>query len=92
MILCRGLEPGRKLLLPSGLLLRYRKFMAKSIRDIAKKRVGRPKTTGLGTGILVRMHDGNLGALDTWISKQKESGLTRPEAIRRLVEIGLKSR
>jgi hypothetical protein len=63
--------------------------MKKSIRDIAKKRVGRPKTTGLGTGILVRMHDGNLGVLDAWISKQKESGLTRPEAIRRLVELGL---
>jgi hypothetical protein len=27
--------------------------------------------------------------LDAWISKQKESGLTRPEAIRRLVELGL---
>jgi hypothetical protein len=66
--------------------------MKKSIRDIAKKRVGRPKTTGLGTGILVRMHDGNLGVLDAWISKQKESGLTRPEAIRRLVELGLKAK
>jgi hypothetical protein len=85
------LEPGRKLLLPLGLLLRYRKFMAKSIRDIAKKRVGRPKTTGLGTGILVRMHDGNLRALDAWISKQKEPP-SRPEAIRRLVEMGLKAK
>jgi hypothetical protein len=60
-------------------------------RDIAKKVRGRPKTTGLGTGILVRMHD-QLDALDAWIIKQKEPGLTRPEAIRRLVEIGLKAK
>jgi|ERR1700735_168032 hypothetical protein len=62
--------------------------MAKSIRDIAKKTRGRPRTTGLGTGILVRMHD-QLEGLDAWIVKQKEPGLTRPEAIRRLVELGL---
>jgi|SRR6476620_6473148 hypothetical protein len=62
--------------------------MRKSIRDIAKKSRGRPKTTGLGTGVLVRMHD-QLGALDAWIDKQNEPGLTRPEAIRRLVELGL---
>jgi len=65
--------------------------MKKSIRDIAKKGRGRPKTTGLGTGILVRMHD-QLEALDVWIAKQKEPGLTRPEAIRRLVELGLKAK
>jgi hypothetical protein len=63
-------------------------MMAKSIRDIAKKVRGRPKTTGLGTGILVRMHD-QLDALDAWIRKQKEPGLSRPEAIRRLVEKAL---
>jgi hypothetical protein len=33
-----------------------------------------------------------LAAIDTWISKQKEPDLSRPEAIRRLVEIGLKAR
>jgi hypothetical protein len=76
--------------LPPGLLLRYREFMAKSIRDIAKRTAGRPKTTGPGTGILVKMHDPHLGAIDAWIGKQKEPGLTRPEAIRRLVELGLK--
>jgi len=31
-------------------------------------------------------------AIAKWISKQKEQGLTRPEAIRRLVEIGLKAK
>jgi cytochrome c553 len=65
--------------------------MGKSIRDIAKKGRGRPKTTGLGTGVLVRMHDQDLKLLDAWISKQKEPS-SRPEAIRRLVELGLKVR
>jgi hypothetical protein len=64
--------------------------MRKSIRDIAKKGRGRPKSTGLGTGILVRMHD-QLEALDAWIAKQDDSP-SRPEAIRRLVEIGLKGK
>jgi hypothetical protein len=31
-------------------------------------------------------------AIADWISKQKEPSLTRPEAIRRLVEIGLKAK
>ena len=71
------------------MLLRYREFMGKSIRDIAK-RPGRPKTTGPGTGVMVKMHDPQLDAIDAWISKQKEPDLSRPEAIRRLVEIALK--
>jgi hypothetical protein len=29
-------------------------------------------------------------AIDAWIAKQKEPDLSRPEAIRRLVEVGLK--
>ena len=66
--------------------------MAKSIRDIAKRRVGRPKTTGPGTGVLVKMHDQQLDALDNWIAKEKGPALSRPEAIRRLVELGLKAK
>ena len=64
--------------------------MGKLIRDIAKKKRGRPKSTGLGTGILVRMHDDQLEALDAWIMKQAEP-MTRPEAIRQLIERGLQS-
>jgi hypothetical protein len=63
--------------------------MAKSINASAKSR-GRPVTTGTGTTIGVRMLDGRIASLDAWIAKQKEPGLTRPEAIRRLVELGLK--
>lgn len=35
------------------------------------------------------MLDDRIAALDAWISAQKEPDLTRPEAIRRLVELGL---
>jgi hypothetical protein len=62
--------------------------MAKSIRDI-KKKIGRPKTTGSGAAQLVRMHDAQLTAIDTW--RQKHDVGSRPEAIRRLVELGLKA-
>jgi hypothetical protein len=39
----------------------------------------------------VRMLDRPLAALDAWIANQKDPELSRPEAIRRLVEIGLGS-
>jgi hypothetical protein len=64
--------------------------MGKSIRVITKKKRGRPVTTGKGTLIGVRLLDAPLATLDGWISRQKEPDLTRPEAIRRLVELGLK--
>jgi hypothetical protein len=66
-------------------------MMAKSIRDIAKKIRGRPKTTGLGTGILVRLQPEPLEALDNWAAGQ-DGQPSRPEAIRRLVELGLKAK
>jgi hypothetical protein len=50
---------------------------------------GRPVTTGTGTIVGVRMLDSPLAAVDAWIAKQKEPDLSRPEAIRRLVELGL---
>jgi len=37
------------------------------------------------------MLDRPLAAVDAWIAKQKDPDLSRPEAIRRLVEIGLGS-
>jgi hypothetical protein len=60
--------------------------MNKSIRDIPKR--GRPKTTGRGEGILVRLHAEALHRLDRWAASQKDRP-SRPEAIRRLVELGL---
>jgi hypothetical protein len=66
--------------------------MGKLVRSIEKKRRGRPVTTGKGRLIGVRLLDAPLGTLDAWIATQKEPDLTRPEAIRRLVELGLKVR
>lgn len=63
--------------------------MDKSINVIKKSR-GRP-ATGQGTLIGVRLLDDPLAKLDAWISKQPEP-MTRPEAIRRLVERGLKGK
>src|SRR3984893_12787179 len=63
--------------------------MGKSISVNANKR-GRPVTTGTGTIVGVRMLDRPLAAVDAWIAKRKEPDLSRPEAIRRLVELGLK--
>jgi hypothetical protein len=66
--------------------------MGKSISVITKKRRGRPVTTGKGTLIGVRLLDTPLAKLDAWIADQKEPDLTRPEAMRRLLEIGLKAK
>jgi hypothetical protein len=62
--------------------------MAKSIRVTAKKRRGRPATTGAGTQIGERWHDPELAAIDAWIASTGET-MTRAQAIRRLVELGL---
>ena len=66
--------------------------MAKSISVGAIKKRGRPVSTGTGMVIGVRMLDAPLVSLDKWIAEQAENGLTRPEAIRRLIEIGLKAK
>ena len=65
--------------------------MAKSIRDSkkSKPKIGRPKTTGPGQPQIVRMHDQQIASIDAWIAMQ-DGEMSRPEAIRRLVELGLK--
>ena len=62
--------------------------MKKSIRDTPKKRRGRPSTGGRRDGVMVRLEPEQFGALDVWIKKTAPD-LSRPEAIRRLVELGL---
>jgi len=56
---------------------------------IPRKKRG-PPATGKGEPVVVRMHPPMLAGLDEWISKQKQPFPSRPEAIRRLVELGLK--
>lgn len=50
---------------------------------IPKKRG--PKPSGQGTPVMVRLHPEQLAALDDWIST-REQPISRPEAIRRLLE------
>ena len=66
--------------------------MARSIREIrkSKSKMGRPVTTGIGVPVLIRMHDPQLAALDDWIASQDEE-VSRPEAARRLIAMGLES-
>jgi len=53
-----------------------------------KAKIGRPKTTGAGVPMVVRMHEPQLKAIDGWIS---DTGLSRPEAIRQLVDWALEN-
>jgi hypothetical protein len=56
--------------------------MARSIRGITKKQRGRPRTTGKGEPVMVRLHDDLLKPLDRWISEQPASKPSRPDAVR----------
>jgi hypothetical protein len=68
----------------------YQQYMRTSIRGTKKSR-GRPKTTGIGTQIGMRWHMAILEAIDEWRRLQPDLP-SRPEAIRRLVEQGLKGK
>jgi hypothetical protein len=68
----------------------YRLFMAKSISRTEKRGRGRPATNP--TSIHLTLEPGPLADVDEWIEKQKDPDLTRPKAIRRLVELGLKAK
>jgi hypothetical protein len=63
--------------------------MSKSIREITKS----PKKRAASTGdpVLVRVQPDMAKQLDDWRRKQEDLP-GRPEAIRRLVEIGLKAK
>jgi len=63
--------------------------MAKStVSDIKKKRIGRPAVNS--TPVLVRFPPAEMDPVDAWILKQRDP-ISRPEAIRRLVELALAS-
>jgi hypothetical protein len=65
--------------------------MAKSNRDIPKKKRGPISRGGRKPAQLVRMDDLLTSAIDQWRGKQDDEP-SRPEAIRRLVELGLKAK
>jgi hypothetical protein len=65
--------------------------MAKStVSNIRKKkRIGRPPVGAIP--VLVRIPPAEMLPIDNWVSNQ-DKFLTRPEAIRRLVELGLRAK
>jgi hypothetical protein len=65
--------------------------MKKSIKDIPKKGRGRPSTGGRREGVMVRLEPAQFESLDGWI-KRNAPDLSRPAAIRRLVELGLRAK
>jgi hypothetical protein len=73
--------------LPLGLSFCYQLVMTKS-SDNRKKRIGRPPVGAILIG--VRVPPADVATLDAWIEKHAPD-LSRPEAIRRLVELGLKA-
>jgi hypothetical protein len=89
-LLWPGLEPGRKFALPLGLPFWYMKHMSKSILSRTGKKIGRPPTGA--ESVHLRVLPDQSAAIDAWIAKQKQPDLSRPEAIRRLVELGLKAK
>ena len=65
------------------------RFMAKT-SVVPKKKRG-PAPTGKGIQIGMRWHGPELTMIDDWVAVQSKP-YTRPEAIRRLVELGLKAK
>jgi len=63
--------------------------MGKSTRDTTEPRKQRPATTG--DPVMVRVQPDMAKQLDDWRRKQDDLP-GRPEAIRRLVELGLKAK
>jgi len=64
--------------------------MAKSIEKVIPKRPGRP-ATGKDPVRTFRLSDEFMACLDRWASRQPDKP-SRSEAIRRLVEIGVKAK
>ena len=62
--------------------------MAKSISEIQKAKRGRP-ATGRNPAVTVRLPDATIAKLDAHATANE---ITRAEAIRRLVELGLKGK
>ena len=81
-------EPTGSSRFPPAWILWYHTFMPKQIVQPQKRRG--PPPTGKGEPVQVRLQPNQMAALDNWISVQ-DAPLTRPQAIRRLVEQALAS-
>jgi hypothetical protein len=85
-----GVRAGEKFQLPSGLLFWYHIKMKTARKNGTKKGRGRP-ATGQGLQIGARWSDETVATIDAWAAAQKDEP-SRSEAIRRLVELGLKTK
>jgi hypothetical protein len=85
-----GLEPGRKLRPSPRLAFRLYKNMGKSNKVIPKKKRGRP-ATGKDPLTALRLPPDLTKAIEKWAVDQPDEP-NRSEAIRRLVELGLKAK
>ena len=65
-------------------------IVPKRVRPAGAK-PARKRSSATGTLVGVRLQDDEIKAIDSWARKQ-EPPVTRPYAIRRLVEIGLKAK
>ena len=63
--------------------------MAPKLLQPKNRKRGRPPS-GLGTPVQVRLKDDQLAAIDAWRRAQPDLP-NRPEALRRLAEIGIKA-
>jgi hypothetical protein len=84
-----GLEPGRKLRLSLGSLLCYTKSMKKTT-PVKQKVMGRPRT-GITPLMGFRADPVIRASIVRWAEKQPDMP-SLSEAIRRLVELGLKAK
>lgn len=78
-----------KLALPTGPLFWYYQFMAKSSKVLPKLNKGGRPATGRDPVRAIRLSNEFLTQVDAWAAGQDDQP-GRSEAIRRLVEIGLK--
>ena len=63
--------------------------MKKQKQTVLPRKKPRPAATGKGEPVVVRMHPPQLRALDAWIAQQGPPFPSRPEAVRRMVELAL---
>ena len=74
---------------PSACLSCTQIVMAKQDKTVHKKRMVRPPGTKFGETIPARLEPETVASLDAWAAARDVS---RSEAIRRLVELGLKAK
>ena len=89
-VLVAWVRAGGRLPLSTGSLLWYHNCMKSARKTGTKKRPGRP-ATGQGVQIGARWSEQTVAAIDTWAASQADEP-SRSEAVRRLVEIGLKKK